>query len=143
MTIQAFNQISSQSKSKVFIKANNFTLPSYLYSNSKRKAQLKTSALLNSISNYEIRALTTGLFDANKWTPLTYSKENVISTIIAIFCNALGIPGIDNVSADEEVSVHSELTNATNIEEIMEERHEENDNGEDSSVISRVKNPKI
>eukprot|EP00957_Ditylum_brightwellii_P055241 4187195-Ditylum_brightwellii.AAC.1 len=88
-------------------------------------------------------ALTAVIFDANKQTPLTHSKKNALSTIIGTFCNVMGIPGIDNVSADEEALVHSELTDSTNIEEIMEESGEENDNGEDSSVISGVKNPKI
>eukprot|EP00957_Ditylum_brightwellii_P179369 13664454-Ditylum_brightwellii.AAC.1 len=76
-------------------------------------AQRKTSALLNSIPDYNTRAIVAGLFDANNWTPLSHSKKTFFATPVENFCDAMGIPGVADVSATDDASVTSEIMEAS------------------------------
>eukprot|EP00957_Ditylum_brightwellii_P196953 15005027-Ditylum_brightwellii.AAC.1 len=65
-------------------------------------------------------------------------QEKSIATIVENFCDAMGIPGVANVSAANDASATSEITESSVRGEEVTDNEEEDNN----SVVLGRKNPK-
>ena len=106
-------------------------------------AKLKTSALLNSIQDIELRATVAGLFDPKKRTKLHSHEKLQITALIEQYCHTIGLfNNAPKVVLTDDQSVDSAMTEMTTgdnmqgIEEIEEDNDEEDGSSSSKQSIA-------